>query len=267
MSRDKQHGTTKFQSSFITFDPIKENHQSYDARIPVENQSIDQSDLNINGFIKNVIKLFRERRNREKVKVIFHEWAKLYYESSIKFKALEIQIKKKHNYCLVQSIFSKWRDRALYSLDASNIPDVQKDITPTTFSNPFTSESRITKYDDVRVLHQQESGSLVNENINQYPFLRQELYSSYFNDSNEMRQPYKSNIETTESIELPCNRHTDYCNDYKRKFNDSRPSVSSADLHSFDLPFQSIRVTNHTKKYTVQDTFHDDQGGHRLQLN
>ena len=267
ISREKQHGTTKFQSSFITFDPIKENHQSYDARIAVANQSIDQSDLDINGFIKNVIRLFQERRKRDKLKNIFREWSKIYYESSIKLKAIEIQVKKKHNYSLVHLIFNKWRDKALTNLNASNIPDVQKEITPTSFSNPFTWESRITKYEDIRWFNQQDSGSLMNENIFHHPFIRQEFYSSYLNNSNEMRLPYKSNIETTESIEFPYKKVDQTQESYNPNFNAPRPSVSSSDIHSYDLPFQSIRVTNHLKKWTVQDTLQDDQGGNKMQFN
>ena len=62
-----------------------------------------------------------------------------------------------------------------------------------------------------------------------------------------MRLPYKSNIETTDSIDLPYKKPENTNEVHEIKLLSSRPSDSSSDVQPFDLPFKSIRVTNHLK--------------------
>jgi hypothetical protein len=99
--------------NLMTFDPAS-SKSKYDSDLTQTKSSInlDNSVMNIDGFIHNVIRLFDKRRNTNLMREIFQSWLRVYYETSIKIKSIEIEVKKKHNFSLVRSCFTRWRSSA-----------------------------------------------------------------------------------------------------------------------------------------------------------
>lgn len=86
-------------ANLITFDPFNsKNHQSCILENKDSYSTLDNSSIDVNGFIENVIKLFRNKKRSKLLRTVFQTWLKMYYENSIRLKAIEIEIKKNNNF-------------------------------------------------------------------------------------------------------------------------------------------------------------------------
>ena len=254
--------------------------------------TLDNSDINVHGFIENVIKMFRNKRKVKLLRTIFQAWMKMYYENSIRHKAIEIELKKKHYFNLAKTYFTQWRE-AMYSAPIS----VREEIVGidnrsySAMSHPVTYEFRIAKYEESKI-QPQDSGNKSSYVYNLEPRCPDVSYipksdkymvenysskveikdSNFYNSSSDMRQPYKSNIETVES-EDRVKKYDESDQKSFVHFTSEKQSITSE--RSYDMPLKAIRVTNHKQKSTIQETLgdegtsssNDDQGGIKRQLS
>ena len=250
------------------------------------------SSINIDGFIENVVRMFQNKSNHKMVRDTFQKWLKLYYDKSVASKTRELDIRKRHNYNLVKQYFEKWKKAQQQKLDFDNYLEEEEyqRNTNTSLSNYFRHESRITRYEDKLNTQENENISKDISNINQdvyrndtlglypiQPFNKQfrndnswhgQLSESALLDkSDSLRMPYKSNVETVESVDMPLNRFDDQeiKPRYQKLYNEvERPSYGSNTC--FNMPLQSVIVRNNKNDNVTYDQVSNTQSVHKLQL-
>ena len=87
----------------VTFDPLTDKSKlkrinSNERKLKTIESSIEIPEIDISAFLENVVRLFEKKRKQRLLKMVFKEWVRGYYEASIKNKAIEIELMKKHNY-------------------------------------------------------------------------------------------------------------------------------------------------------------------------
>lgn len=309
--REIDFENTQYNKNLITFDPNSDQKKVYSEQSQeLEQQITHKSTINIDGFIENVVKLYQQKLNHKTMSKTFKSWLKLYYDRSIRAKTFELEVRKKQNFRTVSKYFTLWRraiDKRSQSQAFQHYLYDEYRNTPSSFSNVFNCESRITKYENA-VANQQESGAMFNDTRNQQVFQSDTLGSypvknlndqyspnifenntnQYPSDchSSELRKPYISNIETVESIDLPCNKlnHNPSITSSSNFPDSSTPTIplsfnqnaqNCSETHNFipqtkysyydypsyqramDMPLKSVQVLNHKSKKVVCDSLED----------
>ena len=104
--------------NLVTFEPSGERRKAnpHNFNNKVIESSIEASDFNISALLNNIVKHFETKRKQNLLKKVFQGWIKSYYEASIRSKgkiillnyiAIEIEIKRKHNFLLVRKCFQE----------------------------------------------------------------------------------------------------------------------------------------------------------------
>ncbi|CAI2358759.1 unnamed protein product [Moneuplotes crassus] len=211
---------TEKGQDLMTFEPSFDKWKPYGIQKQTIESSIDTPKINIRSFLDNVVRLFETKRKKSLLKKVFLAWCKSYYEESIRTKAIEIEVKKKHNFLIVRNYFRKWTQvmASNHSIFEDNYLSYKPRIN-------LEKENRFKVYDDVEVQNNKSD--------------------SYYS---EIRKPYVDKLNSHESKD----------SDDSEIFRDISPhemNFTNAQIPEADFTdFRSIRVTNHKVHTTIEDS-------------